>query len=172
MIGDKQFFLFLERNLDQIKALDQRLLEEIVFKSSKIKAEVVEKDERDLGLRNILNYGHTIGHAIESASDFKVEHGGAVAIGMLAAGRISNKLGMLDRNELVRLKGIIERADLPTEIPNLEVEKIIQAMRHDKKILRGKIRFILPKSIGNAFITDEVSLSLIEQVLVGWNEET
>jgi len=172
VIGDKELFLFLERNLDQIKALDQRLLEEIVFKSSKIKAEIVEKDERDLGLRNILNYGHTIGHAIESVSDFKVEHGGAVAIGMLAAGRISNKLGMLDRNELVRLKGVIERADLPTEIPNLEVEKIIQAIKHDKKILRGKMRFILPKSIGNAFITDEVSLSLIEQVLVSWNEET
>ncbi len=171
VIGDEELFAFLERNLDQIRALDQRLLEEIVFKSSKIKAEIVEKDERDLGLRNILNYGHTVGHAIESASDFKVEHGGAVAIGMLAAGRISNKLGMLDRNELVRLKGVIERADLPTEIPDLEVEKIIQAIKHDKKILRGKVRFILPRSIGDVFITNEVSPSLIEQVLVGWNNE-
>lgn len=172
VIADKEFFVFLERNLDQIKSLDGRLLEETVFKSSKIKAEIVERDERDLGLRNILNYGHTIGHAIESASNFEVQHGEAVAIGMLAAGRISNKLGILDKNGLVRLKTVIERADLPTEIPSLEVKKIIRAIEHDKKILRGKVRCILPKSIGNAFMTDEVSPSLIEQTLVGWNEET
>lgn len=172
VIGDNEFFTYLERNLDGIKSLDERLLEEIVYRSAKIKAEIVEKDEKDLGLRNILNYGHTIGHAIESASDFRVEHGKAVALGMLAAGRISNKLGLLDKNELIRLKGIIQRADLTTELPNLEVEKIIQAIKHDKKILRGKIRFILPKALGSVFITDEVSLSLVERVLVNWNEET
>ena len=172
VIGDKEFFAYLEGNLDRIKSLDERLLKEIVFKSSQIKAEIVERDEKDLGLRNILNFGHTVGHAIESASDFKVEHGKAVALGMLAAGRISNKLGLLDKTELVRLKGIIQRADLATELPNLELEKIIQAIKHDKKILRGKIRFILPRAIGSVFITDEVSLSLVEQVLVNWNEET
>ena len=172
VIWDEDFLAYFERNIDQVKSLDGRALEIVVFRSAKIKAEVVEKDERDLGLRNILNYGHTIGHAIESVSDFKVQHGEAVAIGMLAAGRISNKLGIFDRNELVRLKNVIERANLPTEIPNLEVEKIIQAMKHDKKILKGKIRFILPKSIGNVFITDEVSPSLVEQALGGWNEET
>ncbi|GAJ18495.1 unnamed protein product, partial [marine sediment metagenome] len=147
VIWDKDFFAYFERNLDRIKSLDDEALETVVFRSAKIKAEVVEKDELDLGLRNILNYGHTIGHAIESVSDFKVQHGEAVAIGMLAAGRISNKMGIFDRNELVRLKSVIERADLPTEIPDLEVERIIQAMKHDKKILKGKIRFILPKSI-------------------------
>jgi len=172
VIGDNEFFAYLETNLDQIKSLDQRLLEEVVYKSAKIKAEIVEKDEKDLGLRNILNYGHTVGHAIESASDFKVEHGKAIALGMLAAGRISNKLGLLDKNELIRLKRIIQRADLATELPKLEVENIIQAIKHDKKILRGKIRFILAKALGSVFITDEVSLSLVERVLVNWNEET
>jgi len=172
VIGDNEFFAYLERNLDRIKSLDQRLLEEIVYKSAKIKAEIVEKDEKDLGLRNILNYGHTIGHAIESASDFKVEHGKAIALGMLAAARISNKLGLLEKTELVRLKSLIQRADLTTELPKLEVEKIIQAIKHDKKILRGKIRFILAKALGSVFITDEVSLSLVERVLVNWNEET
>ncbi len=119
----------------------------------------------DLGLRNILNYGHTIGHAIESVSDFKVQHGEAVAIGMLVEARISNKLGMFDKNELIRLRNLIARAGLPTEITNLEVEKIIRAMKHDKKILQGKLRFALPKSIGNVFITDEVSPSVIERAL-------
>ena len=172
VIGDEELFAYLERNLDQIKSLDDRALETIVFRSAKIKAEVVEKDERDFGLRNILNYGHTVGHAIESVSDFKVQHGEAVAIGMLAAARISNKLGLLDKNELIRLKGIIARAGLPTEFPNLQLESLIQAIRHDKKILQGKVRFVLPKSIGNVFITDEASLSLVERVLVNWNGET
>ena len=172
VIRDKEFFAYLERNLDHIKSLDARLLEETVFRSAKIKAEVVEKDEKDLGLRSILNYGHTIGHAIESASDFKMEHGEAIAIGMLAAGRISNQLGMLDQNELNRLKCVIEKAGLPTEIPGLKVKRLIQAMEHDKKVLEGKIRFVLAKSIGTVFITDEVSPSLIEQALVGQHEET
>ncbi|MCL0091705.1 3-dehydroquinate synthase [Dehalococcoidales bacterium] len=164
-IQSNKLFTFIEKNLDRIKSLDNEALEEIVFQSVKIKAKVVEKDERDLGLRSILNYGHTIGHAIESASDFKVEHGKAVAIGMLAEARISNKMGILDKNELVRLKSVIEKAGLPTKMPSLKLEKIIQAMKHDKKVWQGKIRFVLLKSIGSVFITDEVSPSLIEQVL-------
>jgi len=171
-IWNKEFFAFLEKNLDRIKSLDEKALEEIVFQSVKIKAEIVEKDERDLGLRSVLNYGHTIGHAIESVSDFNLEHGRAVAIGMLAAARISNKMGILNKNELIRLKSVIEKAGLPTEMPDLAVEKIIQAMKHDKKVRQDKIRFVLLKSIGNVFITDEVSPSLVEEVLTGFNEET
>jgi len=165
-ILDGEFFSYLEENLDQIKSLDNRVLETIVFRSAKIKAAVVEKDELDLGLRNILNYGHTVGHAIESVSELKVWHGEAVAIGMLSEARISNKLGILDKNEVIRLKNLIARAGLPTEMPSLQLERLIQAMKHDKKILQGKLRFVLPKSIGEVFITDEVSPSLIEQALV------
>jgi 3-dehydroquinate synthase len=172
VIEDKGLLTYIEDNLDKIRALDDRALEEIVFRSAKIKAEIVERDETDLGLRAILNYGHTVGHAIESASDFKVEHGTAVAIGMLAAAKISNQMGILDKNELFRLNRLIERAGLPTKMPNLKVEEIIQAITHDKKVLRGKVRFILPKSLGSVFITDEVSPSLVEQILVDWNEET
>jgi len=166
VIQDEEFFTYLESNLDLIKALDDRALETIVFRSAKIKAEVVEKDERDLGLRNILNYGHTVGHAIESVSDFKVRHGEAIAIGMLAAARISNKLDILDKEAVIRLKNVIARAGLPTELTGLQLKGLVQAMSHDKKILQGKIRFVLPKSMGNVFITDEVGLSLIEQALV------
>jgi len=166
VIGGKGLFTYLGRNIDKVKSLDEGALEEIIFRVAKIKAKVVEKDERDFDLRNILNYGHTIGHAIESASDFKVGHGEAVAIGMLVEGRISNKLGIIDKDEVIKLKDIIARAGLPTEIPSLQLERLIQAIKHDKKILQGKIRFVLPKSIGNVFITDEVSPSMIEQALV------
>lgn len=172
VIQDKGLLTYIEDNLDKITALDDGALEEIVFRSAKIKAEIVEKDEKDLGLRAILNYGHTVGHAIESASGFKVGHGIAVAIGMLAAAKIANKMGMLDKNELLRLNRLIQRAGLPTKMPDLKVEEIIQAITHDKKVLRGKVRFILLKSLGSVFITDEVSLSLVERILVGWNEET
>ncbi len=166
-IRGEKFFTFLEQNLDKIKSLDEGALEEIVFQSVKIKAEVVEKDEMDLGLRNILNYGHTIGHALESVSNFSIGHGNTVAIGMLAAARISHMMGILDGNEVVRLKKVIEQAGLPTEMPNLKSTEIIKAMKHDKKIRRDKVRFVLLKSIGNVFITDEVSPSLVEKVLVG-----
>jgi len=91
---------------------------------------------------------------------------------MLAAARISNKLGILDKDELIRLKSVIKKVGLPTQMPNLEVVKIIQAIEHDKKVLRGKIRFILPESIGSAFITDEVNLSLVEEILVGGDGKT
>jgi len=167
VVRDAEFFAFIEENLDNIKSLDTDALEEVVFRSAKIKAEIVEKDEKDLGLRSILNYGHTVGHAIETASDFKTTHGEAVAIGMLVAGRISQRLGIMDKNELSRLKAVIARAGLPTSMPELNTERIIEAMRHDKKIAQGKIRFVLPRKIGEVFITDEVSPRLLEEVLAG-----
>jgi 3-dehydroquinate synthase len=165
VIGGEDFFRYIEENLEKIKSLDEAALEEIVFRSARIKVSIVEKDEKDLGLRNVLNYGHTLGHAIESASDFRIKHGEAVAIGILAAARISNKMGIFDRDGIVRLESIIARAGLPTKMPPLEMEKIIQAMKHDKKIREGKLRFVLPRAIGNVFVTDEVNLSLVEEVL-------
>ena len=169
-IRDEDFFTYLEKNLDDIKALDLGKLEEVVFRTAKIKAEVVGQDERDLGLRNILNFGHTVGHAIESASDFRMGHGESVAVGMVAAAKISNRLGIFDISELGRLRGLIKQASLPIEIVDIDVDRVMQVMNHDKKIISGKIRFVLPKTIGDVFITDEVSPSLVEEVLAGWNE--
>ncbi len=164
-IRNADFFTYLENNVDRIKSRDAAVLEEIVLQTAKIKAEVVAEDERDLGLRNILNYGHTVGHAIESISDFKIAHGQAVAIGMLAAARISNQMELLGERDVARLENVIKKAGLPTEIPKLGIEKIIQSMKHDKKVMQDKIRFVLLKSIGNAFVTGEVNLSVIKEVL-------
>jgi len=164
-IRDKAFFAFLEKNLERIKSFDGEALEEVVSRTAQIKAEVVTEDEKDTGLRNILNYGHTIGHAVESVSDFKMRHGPAVAIGMVAAARISNKMGMLADDELDRLKNVIERAGLPIKIPGLEKEKILHMIKHDKKVLKDKVRFVLLKSIGSVLVTDEVSPALVEEVL-------
>ncbi len=165
LIWDKGFLNYIEDNLNRIKTFDAEVIEELVVKAVKIKAEIIEKDEKDLNLRNILNYGHTIGHAIETLSGFKFKHGEAVAIGMLYEGKISNKLGMLSTNELSRMKGIIEKAGLPIRAPDFRIDQLVEAMRHDKKVLAGKIRFVLLDSIGKAIGIDEISLSLVKEVL-------
>jgi 3-dehydroquinate synthase len=166
VIKDEQFFVYLEKNLDLIKALDDNVLEAIVTKSVQIKAEVVESDEKDMGLRNILNFGHTVGHAVESVSNFKIGHGQAVAIGMVAASKIAVELDKMDSENVTRLGKLLKRAGLMTKLPQVEVKKIMQAMQYDKKVQSGKIRFILPESIGEVFISDDVSPAIVEKVLM------
>ena len=166
VIRDAELFAYLERNIERVRSFDVRALESIVFRSAKIKADVVAKDEFDAGLRNILNFGHTVGHALESVSDFGISHGQAVAIGMGAAARISSWLGFLPDKEVTRIKELIARAGLPVELPILEITRLIHAMKHDKKVLQGRIRFVLPKAVGEVFISDEVTTSLVEQVLL------
>lgn len=165
VILDPAFFVFLERNIAGIMALDDALLEEVVSTTSQLKVGVVEKDEREENLRAILNFGHTIGHAVESVSNFSLKHGHAVALGMLAASIISNKMGMLSKEEYARLHNLIQKAGLPTRIPKVSTEKIFEAMQHDKKVLQNKVRFILPKAIGSVIISDEVTPALVEQTL-------
>jgi 3-dehydroquinate synthase len=166
-IRSRELFDFLDDNLERARALHATVLEKIVLENVRIKAEVVAKDEKESGLRAILNYGHTVGHAIEAVSNFKLKHGQAVAIGMIAAARISSRMGILDESDVMRLERVIRKAGLPMKMPELSVEEIMQAMKHDKKVAREKIRFVLLKSIGNAFISDEVSPSLVEEVLIG-----
>ncbi len=167
LILDEDFFGYLEKNMDKIKALDYEVLENIVAHSAEIKAGVVEKDELDLGLRNILNCGHTVGHAVESVSGLKIWHGEAVAVGLVIESRISCRLGIMKKDDVTRLNNLLIKAGLPVEPPDLKPEKLLSAMKHDKKVIEGKIRFALPKTIGEAFITDEVSTSIIEKALVG-----
>ncbi len=171
VIWDKDLFDYIEDNLDRIKAFnDNNVLEELVFRAVNIKAKIIEQDEKDLNLRNILNYGHTVGHAIETLSEFNLKHGEAVAIGMMAAGRISNKMGMLSNNELYRMKNVIEKTGLVTKAPKIDIAKLIEIMKHDKKVLAGKIRFVLLNSIGEAIMSDVVPLSLVEEVLLNSDE--
>ena len=165
VIKDANFFEYLEKNLDLLKALDNNVLEAVVAKSAQIKAEVVESDEKDTGLRNILNFGHTVGHAVESVSNFQVSHGQAVSIGMTAAANIAVELDLMDPENVTRLKKLLGKAGLPTKLPRMEIKQVLQTMRYDKKVQSGKIRFVLPRSIGEVFITDAVSLQLVEKVL-------
>jgi 3-dehydroquinate synthase len=164
IIKDGDFFTYLEEHLEPIRALDEKTLEYIVTVSARIKAEVVEKDEKDLGLRNILNFGHTIGHAIESVTEFQISHGQAVAIGMMAASGIAGEIGVLENASVVRIRKLLKRAGLMTKMPKVELSKVLETMTHDKKVLDGKIRFVLPRAIGEVFITDDVNMKVVEKV--------
>jgi 3-dehydroquinate synthase len=165
MIRDRPFFSLLEKTISRIRALEDELLEEVVQRCVYIKARIVEKDERDTGLRNILNFGHTIGHAIEAASDFRIRHGQAVAVGMVKASAISNRMGIFPSRDLARLKDLLLQAGLPVRMPPVDMARVLRAIDHDKKVVNGKVRFILPQRIGHVFISNDVSFALAVEVL-------
>jgi 3-dehydroquinate synthase len=164
-IRDAGFFARLENDMERVVALDDEMLEQVVARSAEIKAAVVEHDELDLGLRNILNYGHTIGHALETVSDFALNHGQAVSIGMVAAARISRAMGLLDTADVTRLRELLARAGLPTGMPGLEPSQVLDAMQYDKKIASGRVRFVLLRAIGDVFVTEDVEPALVAEVL-------
>ncbi len=169
VIWDGDLFAQLEqvKRLDSLRYVNEELLQTILTRSCQAKAEVVGKDEKEAGLRAILNYGHTIGHAVESLTGYRlVNHGEAVAIGMVAAGAIARKLQMWNLDDAQRQNALIKKAGLPTEIPAmLETEAIIEALKTDKKVKAGKVRFVLPTQIGAVTISDRVSPDLLRQVL-------
>lgn len=149
VIADKHFFSFLEENLERIVELDGSLLEKALKRSCEIKAEVVEKDEREGGLRQILNYGHTVGHAIEKLSGYRILHGEAVAVGMMVEGLISCEMGYMEIAELQRQNKLLRQLGFSARIlGRFEVDHIISVMGTDKKVRAGKIRMVLPKRIG------------------------
>jgi 3-dehydroquinate synthase len=171
VILDRKFFDYIEENIENIKMLDSEVMEKVVSRSAEIKAGIVQKDEFDTGLRNILNCGHTVGHAVESVSGLKFWHGEAVAVGMLVEAAVSKEMGILNEDELKRIKTVIGKAGLPVRLPALDTGELIGAMRHDKKNIGGRIRFVLPEKIGEVTVTDDVDLSLVEKVLGDWNEQ-
>jgi 3-dehydroquinate synthase len=171
VIRDEVLFSLLENQADSLMRRDESFLEEIVYRCASIKAGVTEKDEKDTGLRNILNFGHTVGHAVEAVSDFGVSHGNAVAMGMIAAARISLKMGIFSESEYNRLKSVIIRYGLPVEVAGWPVQDLMQAMQHDKKRAGGRLRMVLVRKMGEVFINDEVDPSLVQQTLEEMNAE-
>jgi len=133
VIRDNTLFVFIKENLDAIMKLDNDVIEEMVFRTAAIKAAIVAQDERDTGLRNILNFGHTIGHAVETVSGFRIPHGQAVAIGMLAEAGISHKMGTFEETELEELENLILHCGLPVKMPEFDKNSVMKAKSHDKK---------------------------------------
>jgi 3-dehydroquinate synthase len=157
VILDAEFFATLEKLAGELLTRNGEALRQIVSRSCWLKASLVERDEREeTGLRAALNFGHTIAHAIEAVAgyDGPYVHGEAVAVGMVAEGRLAHRLGWLGADQVDRLIQLLERFGLPTRAPSLDPERLLEAMGRDKKNRRGKIRFVLPRRIGEVELTD------------------
>lgn len=165
-IKKKDFYEWLKENTDRIMNMDIESIHKMVFESCLSKKEVVEEDPLEQGERALLNFGHTIGHAVEKLMDFTLFHGQCVAIGMVAALYLSYKRGYLSLEDLNSSIKVIKNFALPVAIGKLEAKDIVAATKNDKKMEAGKIKFILLHSIGNAFIakdvTDEEMIDAIE----------
>lgn len=165
-IKDRDLFDFHKEYTQEILSLNSDILEKLIAWNCRIKAEVVSEDEREQGQRAILNFGHTFGHVIELLEGFSYRHGESVAIGMLAAGLISNRLGYLKEAEFHELEELIKGFGLPTRWERApSFEEVLDIMKRDKKVKEGKLRFVLLEKIGKARITEIENLDLIREAL-------
>jgi len=171
LIADGEYFGFLEENLDAILEREADVLERVADFNCRIKGKVVEADPHERNKRRILNYGHTIGHAVEAASGFELLHGEAVAIGIIAAGLIEIELQLAQPDRLDRIRRILEKLGMPAKLPkDLAEDKLIDLMKHDKKAIDKWPRFVLISDIGQVHSQDgqwavKVGHQLVEKVV-------
>jgi 3-dehydroquinate synthase len=176
LIADVKLFECLESNFNQLLALEYPVVEQAIFESCRIKKEIVEQDEKESGKRHLLNFGHTIGHALESLTHYAISHGEAVAIGILTESYLSLLLGKLDQKSLGRIKNVLVAYGLPLQLPSkFPVKTLFEAMVLDKKSMKGKPRFVILNAIGSSLSYDShycthVEESLITQALQWMND--
>ena len=163
IIADSELFKFIEENYQQVFEGERKALLHLVTRCSQIKTDVVLADEKETkGIRTILNYGHTVGHAIEAAGGFKLyDHGEAIALGMRIAGDISEQLEMVSNKAVNRMNGLISEIGLPEKIKGLKMGPILSLMRHDKKFVAGKNRFVLTRGVGKVKVVEGVPMDVI-----------
>lgn len=149
-LADKELFNYLDKNMEKIYNIESDACEYIAERNCRIKYNVVMKDERESGLREVLNLGHTVGRAIETVSDYKLLHGEAVAIGLVAEVKLSKKLGYMTDEEMNSVIELLNKAELPTSIPDyIDREALVRKLYTDKKVKNGQLRFVLQKGIGD-----------------------
>jgi 3-dehydroquinate synthase len=169
VILDAAFFASLETEAGAILALEPAALRRIVARSCALKADVVARDEREeTGLRAVLNFGHTIGHAIEAVAGYggRFLHGEAVAVGMVAEARLAERIGWIDAATTARLEALLRRFGLPVAAEGLDPDALREAMTRDKKNRGGRIRFVLPRALGRVELTDAPTEADVRAVLV------
>ena len=167
IIRDEQFFAFLEQRREALLELDPEVLSRAIKTSCSIKAQVVACDERESGSRAILNFGHTVGHAIETETGYQeFLHGEAVAIGMHIEAKLARRLKILDKASAVRIRNLIFAYGLPVDVPaGLDTQRLCSLMKIDKKAESGKVVFVLPERIGSVKIHKDVDLKAVSAVL-------
>lgn len=166
LIRDRDFVEWCEEHADRLLHLDREALEYALYRGCAIKAEIVSQDERESGLRAILNLGHTIGHALEAVAAYEeLLHGEAISIGMVGAARVAKRLGYGEHIEETTVR-ILQKFGLPTHIPaHMDPDQIMKTMSHDKKFKEGKRVFIVPTDIGNATIHHDLSAELLKEIV-------
>jgi len=137
----------------------------VVERNCKIKAEVVSIDEKEAGIREMLNFGHTIGHAVESESDFLMLHGECVSIGMVGISNIAVRIGLLSVNDFDRIIKLLQKLKLPVIYKGLDPEEIYSLMQLDKKVKKGRINYVVPVRIGEVRITSDIDENIIKEAL-------
>jgi 3-dehydroquinate synthase len=167
IIYDAEFFSWLEEHIDDINALEPEAIEKVIFRCCQIKAEIVAQDEQEKGLRALLNLGHTFGHAIEAEMGYgKWLHGEAVAAGTVIACQVAEQLDWMSASEVRRVTKLLEAFSLPIAGPeSMDHQRYLAHMQHDKKVQAGSIRFIMPKGIGKAVVTSDITTELLYKVL-------
>ncbi|MGZ4107340.1 MAG: 3-dehydroquinate synthase, partial [Tumebacillaceae bacterium] len=167
IILDRELFNWVADRVEPILSCDDQTMAELLARSCRIKVQVVAEDEREQGLRAILNFGHTLGHAVEGLSPLdEVKHGEGVAIGMVAAAQLSEMLGLCTQEAVDEVERVVLAADLPTRIPSaLRADELIASMRQDKKATGGTMTFVLMRSIGEVEIHKDVPEELVRRVI-------
>ena len=166
LIVDREFFDWLEAHAEQLLARDTAALTHAIKRSCEIKAEIVTRDERELGERALLNLGHTFGHAIESATNYATWlHGEAVGAGMLLAADVSQRLGWVSSAEVARVERVLEKFGLRTDVSSLSAATLAENMKIDKKVAAGRIRLVLLKAIGKSVVTGDYDDAALRETL-------
>lgn len=166
MIGDEELWTFIESHSEAVAGRDSEALTRVISACCLFKASVVEADEKESGRRRVLNFGHTVGHAIEKVSDYAIPHGDAVAMGMMAATRLAVSWGRFHEADLARLEKLCAFWELPTRLPRaLDPQRILAALSADKKKVSGSLHFILPVRIGETVEVINPDLHELERVL-------
>jgi 3-dehydroquinate synthase len=166
IIADAPMFAMLEKNMDKVLRRDRAALNQLIPRNVEIKARVVSRDERESGIREILNFGHTFAHALESVTQYRrYQHGEAVAWGMIAAAFLGHELGLTRAADVSRIVALIRRLGPLPAWPRVPAPTLLNAMRSDKKTRSGILRFVLSPRIGEAHSYDTVPLHVVERVL-------
>ena len=166
LIFDSEFFLWLQKNMQQILSNDRAAVDYVIQRSCAIKAEIVAQDEKEQSVRALLNFGHTFGHAIEKLTGYgNWTHGDAVAVGMVLAARLSENMSLITPEDVQNIEEILTAANLPISLPNIDPAELLAAMQSDKKVKDRNIQLVLLKNIGEAFLTADYSQEDLANIL-------